>query len=86
MNNTPGEWYAKDGQIYSLENGKTIAHIYPSDSQDDDARLMSASKEMLEALEVVDDFLMSIRRDHGIDATYVVERVVRQTISKAKYK
>lgn len=51
---TPGEWYAKDGQIYPQETGKTLALIPYFDSEDKEqeanGKLIAAAPELLEAL------------------------------------
>lgn len=53
MRYTQGEWYAKEGQIYHLETGKTLATIPYYDGteeQEANAKLISAAPELLEAL------------------------------------
>lgn len=50
---TEGEWYAKEGQIYPLETGKTLATIPYFDENDleqkANAQLISAAPDLLEA-------------------------------------
>lgn len=50
---TQGEWYAKEGQIYPLETGKTLATIPYFDENDleqkANAQLISAALDLLEA-------------------------------------
>jgi len=51
---TKGEWHSKEGQIYPIETGKTLAVIpyFDKDNQEQEAnaRLISAAPELLEAL------------------------------------
>ena len=51
---TKGEWYAKDGQIYPIETGKTLATVpyYNEESEEmqANARLIAAAPDLLEAL------------------------------------
>jgi hypothetical protein len=55
MSHTPGTWYAKDGQIYPEETGKTLAvipYFDPSDKEAEaNAQLISTAPDLLEALE-----------------------------------
>ena len=53
MKHTQGEWYAKEGQIYPIETGKTLALIPYYDGteeQEANAKLIAAAPELLEAL------------------------------------
>jgi len=49
---TPGEWNAKEGQIYSLETGKTIALIpyfdNTSEEQEANQKLFAAAPELFQ--------------------------------------
>jgi hypothetical protein len=51
---TPGQWHAKDGQIYPVETGKTLALIPYFDPKNEEqqanASLIAAAPEILEAL------------------------------------
>lgn len=66
---TGGEWYAKEGQIYPLETGKTLALIPYFDPENEEqqanARLIAESKnlfkivgELIQYLEWREDFLI----------------------------
>jgi len=52
---TQGDWYARDGQIYPTDTGKTLALIpyYDKDNEEHvaNARLMAAAPFMLMALQ-----------------------------------
>lgn len=53
MKYTQGEWYAKEGQIYPIETGNTLALIPYYDGteeQEANAKLIAASKDLLENL------------------------------------
>ena len=54
MKHTKGEWFAKEGQIYPIETGKTLALIpyYDKDDkeQEANAKLIAAAPDMLFAL------------------------------------
>lgn len=52
---TPGDWYAKDGQIVAQDTGRTLAvvpyYFYNEDEeQTANANLMAAAPKLLEAL------------------------------------
>ena len=61
MKHTQGTWYARDGQIYPEETGKTLAVIpyYDKDNaqQKADANLIAAAPELLEELKKAHRFL-----------------------------
>ena len=58
---TKGEWFAKEGNVYQIETGKTLA-ILPyydkkSKEQKANANIMAAAPEMLEALRLASSAL-----------------------------
>lgn len=88
MNNetkhTAGNWIAKDGQIYTQETGKTLALIpyFDKDNEEDQAnqKLMAAAKDLLEAMQMLDDAIL------GGDAGRISDILLsygRPAISKA---
>lgn len=68
---TPGEWFGKDGQIYPLETGKTLAVIpyWDKDSEEQQANLavLTEAKNMLTALNRISG-LCSAVLDHQPEA------------------
>ena len=93
MKHTKGEWFAKEGQIYPIETGKTLALIpyYDKDDkeQEANAKLIAAAPDMLEALkkaiEVIErmsDEFSAIAERH---ASYTVgeSRIIEDAIRKA---
>jgi hypothetical protein len=58
---TQGEWHAKDGQIYSLETGKTHAVIPYFDQNNEEQKanqnLIAVAPELLEAIEKISNEL-----------------------------
>ena len=93
MKHTKGEWFAKEGQIYPVETGKTLALIPYFDEDDKEqeanARLIAAAPDMLEALqkavEVIErmsDEFSAIAERH---ASYTVGegRIIEGAIRKA---
>ena len=54
---TPGEWYAKDGNVISMETGNTLAIIpyYDRDEKELEAnsKIMAAAPELIECLNFV---------------------------------
>lgn len=52
---TPGDWYAKDGQIVAQDTGKTLALIPYYDASNEEetanANLMAAAPSLLKAIE-----------------------------------
>lgn len=81
---TVGDWQAKDGQIYQSETGKTLALIpyFDKDNEEDQAnqKLMAAAKDLLEAMQMLDDAIL------GGDAGRISDILLsygRPAISKA---
>lgn len=66
---TPGTWYAKDGQVYPTETGKTLAVIPYFDKENEEqkanAKLIAAAPDLLEACKMA----LEVRRvtHHGDD-------------------
>jgi len=81
MEHTQGEWFAKDGQIYPIETGKTLAVIpyYDKDNKEQEAnsKLIAASPDMLEACKLA---LVVLR---GLDSSALVIPILEETINKA---
>lgn len=81
MEHTQGEWHAKDGQIYPLQTGKTLAVIPYFDEEDKEqqanAKLIAAAPDMLEACKLA---LVVLR---GLDSSALVIPILEQTINKA---
>lgn len=54
LKHTPGDWHAKDGQIYPTETGKTLALVPCYDKEDQEqeanAKLIAAAPDLLDAL------------------------------------
>jgi hypothetical protein len=61
---TKGEWFAKEGQIYPIETGKTLALIPYFDKEDKEqeanAKLIAAAPDLLEAASNVVTILEAI--------------------------
>lgn len=70
MNNkhTPGTWYAKDGQIYPTETGKTLALIPYFDKENEEQqanqKLIAAAPKLLEALNKANDMLFTLSNSY----------------------
>lgn len=82
-NITRGEWNAKDGQIYSLQTGKTLALIPYWDNepeQEANAQLIAQAPAMLAALE---DVLRILNLDPTHDNNYQRNKI-QHLIKKAK--
>jgi len=68
---TQGEWHGKDGQIYPLETGKTIAHIYTSDTQKADTEFIVLAVNnfvsLVETLETIkENYEMNLRNQNDV--------------------
>lgn len=61
---TAGEWHAKDGQIYPIETGKTLATIpyFDKDNEEQEAnqKLIAAAPDLLDALNELDQLVFSL--------------------------
>lgn len=85
MQHTPGNWHAKDGQIYPTETGKTLALIPYFDEKDIEKQanqqLIAAAPDLLNALAM---FIHSVEHEGVIFGivTSAVENA-KQAISKA---
>lgn len=88
---TPGEWIAKDGQIYPIETGKTLAIIpyyITDDEQQANARLIAAAPDLLEALR---QFIHSTEHEgviHGriVDAVRNAEAAILKATTPTNHK
>jgi hypothetical protein len=78
---TQGDWYARDGQIYSTDTGKTLALIpyYDEDNEEHEAnaRLMAAAPFMLMALQEAVD------HSHVYDTPPALIELFQYAINKA---
>jgi hypothetical protein len=78
VKHTQGSWYAKEGQIYPEETGKTLALIPYFDAEDKEqeanAQLIAASPELLEACE-------SVLKSFGNSARDYYEMTARQKLA-----
>jgi len=76
---TKGEWHSKEGQIYPIETGKTLAIIpyFDKDNQEHEAnsRLIAAAPELLEALVMAYSFMVTDPKHQG--------RVILETLKAA---
>jgi amino acid permease len=85
MNHTPGNWYAKDGQIYPTETGKTLALIpyFDKNNKEEQAnqQLIAAAPDLLNALAM---FIHSVEHE-GVMFGRVADAVknAKQAIDKA---
>lgn len=87
MKTTPGPWYAKDGQIYSEETGKTLA-VIPYFDQDDteqqaNAQLLGTAPEMLEALEIAHSYVRMFCNEHKTEQSKKHLQQITAILSKA---
>ena len=61
MKHTNGTWTAKEGQIYTIETGKTLALIpyfdKDNEEQEANAKLMAAAPDLLKALQYAIKFI-----------------------------
>jgi hypothetical protein len=69
---TQGDWYARDGQIYPTDTGKTLALIpyYDKDNEEHEAnaRLIANAPELLAALIYIVNCNSEIGEDAVLDA------------------
>lgn len=85
---TPGEWHAKDGQIYETEKGTTLALIPYFNSGDDEDKanqnLIAAAPDLLKALvELLKEARQnSFNLNHNLEDTEA-ERNAQTAIQKA---
>ncbi len=81
---TKGEWYAKDGNVISMETGKTLAIIpyYDKDNEEEIANtnVMAAAPEMLDILMFIDDATI---RGMTIEKGSSLHRDIMNAINKA---
>lgn len=84
---TPGEWHAKDGQIYETEKGRTLALIPYFDSNFDEDKanqnLIAAAPDLLKALVEVLEELNQARRAQNKLTLSEAERNAQTAIQKA---
>jgi hypothetical protein len=77
---TPGDWYAKDGQIVAQDTGKTLALIPYYDASNEEqtanANLMAASKELLNALNCA--YLNCHKSQMTIEAITLIEQAIQK--------
>jgi hypothetical protein len=78
---TAGEWYAKDGQIYPIETGKTFALIpffeKGNEEQEANQQLISAAPWMLSAL------IEAVEHCHVYDTNPALIQMFSAVINKA---
>jgi len=59
---TTGEWFAKDGQIYPIETGKTLALIPYFDGENEEQKanqkLIAAAPMLLDALQEAREYII----------------------------
>ena len=84
MKHTKGNWYAKEGQIYPEETGKTLALIpyYDKDNEEQEAnaKLIAAAPDMLEAL---NDLINAYEVKMGKSAVRLRIEIAKDAINKA---
>lgn len=79
---TKGEWYAKDGQIYPTETGKTLAVIPYFNKEDKEQaanqKLIAAAPDLFDALSMAYAFMITDPQHQG--------RQILETIKSALIK
>jgi len=80
---TKGEWLFKGDEIYS-QDGRSIARMLNNDLMKANARLIIASPDLLNALQVLHDAYKIIAEHHGVDYPHsLTYRIVEDALYKA---